>query len=110
MKRKNLKYRDLPLEMQNIAEIGYGHIQRAQNPTVNHMLKRIKEFQEKYQREGAVVSVKEKRIAYKKLSDFQLKWQGKQSDKEALIFFKKNPKEEFFKSSYGFQHFRPFKI
>lgn len=66
---KFLKYRDLPLELRDQVDCTYGHIQRAQNPTVNHILKRLKRFEKMYTEEGADVSAREKRAAIDKLEN-----------------------------------------
>ena len=69
-KTKFLKYRDLPWELRDQVDFTYGHIQRAQNPTVEHILKRLKKFEETYTAEGADVSAQEKREAIDKLESF----------------------------------------
>ena len=69
-KSKFLKYRDLPGELKNRVIFTYGHIQRAQNPTVKHILKRLKRFEETYKAEGADVSAQEKRDAIDKLENY----------------------------------------
>ena len=48
----------------------YGHIQKAQNPTVKHILERLKRFEKMYAEEGAEVSAQEKREAIDKLEDY----------------------------------------
>ena len=68
--KKFLKYRDLPLELKNKVDFTYGHIQKAQNPTVRHILKRLKRFEKMYAEEGAEVSAKEKREAIDKLESY----------------------------------------
>ena len=69
-KTKFVKYRDLPWELRDQVDFTYGHIQRAQNPTVKHILKRLKKFEEMYNTEGATVSAQEKRDAIDKLEDY----------------------------------------
>ena len=69
-KSKFLKYRDLPWELKNRVDFTYGHIQRAQNPTVKHILKRLKKFEETYKAEGADVSAQEKRDAIDRLENY----------------------------------------
>ena len=70
-KRKTLlKYRDLPWELRDQVDFTYGHIQKAQNPTVKHILERLKRFEKMYAEEGAEVSAQEKREAIDKLEDY----------------------------------------
>ena len=69
-KTKSLKYRDLPWELKNRVDFTYGHVQKAQNPTVKHILKKLKKFEEMYNTEGATVSAQEKRDAIDKLEDY----------------------------------------
>ena len=69
-KRKFLKYRDLPWELRDQVDFTYGHIQRAQNPTVKHILERLKKYEETYRAEGADVSAQEKRDAIDKLESY----------------------------------------
>ena len=68
--KKSLKYRDLSRELK--AQIGfpYGHIQKAQNPTVKHILERLKKFEKMYAEEGAEISAQEKREAIDKLEGY----------------------------------------
>ena len=68
--KKSLKYRDLPWELKDRVDFTYGHIQRAQNPTVSHIVKRLKRFEKMYAEEGADVSAREKREAIDKLEDY----------------------------------------
>ena len=68
--KKFLKYRDLPWELRDQVDFTYGHIQRAQNPTINHILKRLKRFEKVYTEEGANVSAQEKRKAIDKLENY----------------------------------------
>lgn len=65
-----LKYRDLPWELRDQVDFAYGHIQRAQNPTVSHIVKRLKKFEKMYQEEGADVSAREKREAIDRLEGY----------------------------------------
>ena len=67
---KSLKYRDLPWELKDQVDFTYGHIQRAQNPTVNHIVKRLKRSEKMYSEEGAYVSAREKREAIDKLENY----------------------------------------
>ena len=70
-KRKTfLKYRDLPWELRDQVDFTYGHIQKAQNPTIKHILERLKKFEKMYAEEGAEVSAQEKREAIDKLEDY----------------------------------------
>lgn len=62
-KSKNLKYRDLSREYKDCVDFAYGHIQRAQNPTVRHIIKNLSRREKMYDAEGAYVSAKEKRDA-----------------------------------------------
>ena len=66
-KSKNLKYRDLAWELKDCVDFAYGHIQRAQNPTVRHIIKSLLRREKMYEAEGAYVSAKEKRDARLKL-------------------------------------------
>ena len=68
--KKFLKYRDLPWELRDQVDFTYGHIQRAKNPTINHIVKRLKRFEKVYTEEGADVSAREKREAIDKLEDY----------------------------------------
>ena len=68
--KKSLKYRDLPWELKDQVDFTYGHIQKAQNPTVKHILERLKKFEKMYVEEGAEVSVQEKREAIDKLEGY----------------------------------------
>ena len=68
--KKLLKYRDLPWELMDQVDFAYGHIQQAQNPTIGHILKRLKRFEKMYQEEGADVSACEKRKAIDKLEAY----------------------------------------
>ena len=65
-----MKYRDLPWELKDQVDFTYGSVQRAQNPTVNHIVKRLKRFEKMYTEEGADVSAREKREAIDKLEDY----------------------------------------
>ena len=67
---KLLKYRDLPWELRNQVDVTYGHIQRAQNPTIQCILKRLKKFEKMYFEEGADVSAREKREAIDQLENY----------------------------------------
>ena len=69
-RKKLLKYRDLPWELRDQVDFTYGHIQRAQNPTVNHIVKRLKRFEKIYTEEGADVSAREKRTAIDQLESY----------------------------------------
>ena len=68
--KKSLKYRDLPWELRDQVDFTYGHIQKAQNPTVKHILERLKKFEKIYVEEGADVSAQEKREAIDKLEGY----------------------------------------
>ena len=68
--KKLLKYRDLPWELRDQVDFTYGHIQKAQNPTLTHILKRLKKFEKMYVQEGADVSAQEKREAIDKLENY----------------------------------------
>ncbi len=69
-RKKLLKYRALPWELRDQVDFTYGHIQRAQNPTVNHIVKRLKRFEKIYTEEGADVSAREKRTAIDQLESY----------------------------------------
>ena len=45
--RKSLKYRDLPWELRDQVDFTYGHIQKAQNPTVKHIVEKLKKYEKK---------------------------------------------------------------
>ena len=69
-RKKLLKYRDLPWELRGQVDWTYGHIQKAQNPTVRHILERLKRWEKMYTEEGANVSAQEKRTAIDKLENY----------------------------------------
>ena len=70
-KEKNfLKYRDLPWELRDQVDFTYGHIQKAQNPTVKHILEKLKKYEKKYSEEGADVTAQENREAINKLEGY----------------------------------------
>ena len=69
-KSKSLKYRDLPLELKNRVNFTYGHVQKAQNPTMKHILNRLKKYEKIYIEEGAEFSAQEKREAIDKLEQY----------------------------------------
>ena len=66
-KTQQIKYRDLPWTLRNQVDFTYGHVQKAQNPTIKHILKRLKRFEKMYAEEGAEVSAQEKREAIDQL-------------------------------------------
>ena len=68
--KKLLKYRDLPWQLRNQVDGTYGHIQRAQNPTLNHIIRQLKKFEKMYTEEGANVSAQEKRSAIDNLESY----------------------------------------
>ncbi len=68
--KKSIKYRDLPWELRDQVDFAYGHVQKAQNPTVQHILKRLKKFEKIYAEEGATASVQEKREAIDQLESY----------------------------------------
>ena len=68
--KKSLKYRDLSRELKDQIGFTYGHIQKAQNPTVKHILERLKKFEKMYAEEGAEISAQEKREAIDKLEGY----------------------------------------
>ncbi len=70
LKKKSLKFRDLPLDLRGPVIFTYGHIQKAQNPTVRHILERLKRLEKKYTEEGACVSAQEKRETIDKLENY----------------------------------------
>ena len=59
--KKSLKYRDLPWELRDQVDFTYGHIQKAQNPTIKHILKRLKKFKKMYAEEGLKSLLKKKK-------------------------------------------------
>ena len=65
-----LKYRDLPWELRDQVDFTYGHIQKAQNPTLKHILKKLKKYEKKYSEEGADVTAQENREAINKLEGY----------------------------------------
>ena len=65
-----LKYRDLPWELRDHVDFTYGHIQKAQNPTLKHILERLKKYEKKYSEEGADVTAQENREAIDKLEGY----------------------------------------
>ena len=69
-KNQQIKYRDLPWELRNQVDFTYGHVQKAQNPTIKHIVKRLKKFEKVYTEEGADVSAKEKREAIDQLEGY----------------------------------------
>ena len=69
-KKQQIKYRDLPWELRNQVDFTYGHVQKAQNPTIKHIVKRLKKFEKVYTEEGADVSAKEKREAIDQLEGY----------------------------------------
>ena len=69
-KTKFLKYRDLPWELKNRVDFTYGHIQKAQNPTVKHILEKLKKYEKKYADQGAYVTAEENRDAIDKLENY----------------------------------------
>lgn len=70
-KRKTfLKYRDLPWDLRDQVDFTYGHIQKAQNPTVKHILEKLKKYEKKYSEEGADVTARENREAINKLEGY----------------------------------------
>ena len=69
--RKNLlKYRDLPWELKDQIDFTYGHIQKSQNPTIKHILERLKKYEKKYLDEGAEITAKENRKAIDSLENY----------------------------------------
>ena len=65
-----LKYRDLPWELRDQVDFTYGHIQKAQNPTLKHILEKLKKYEKKYSEEGADVTAQENREAIDKLEGY----------------------------------------
>lgn len=70
MKKSPLKYRDLPWELKNRVDFTYGHVQKAQNPTVKYILERLKKYEKKYLEEGAEVTAGENREAINKIESY----------------------------------------
>jgi len=69
-KSKSLKYRDLPWELRDQVDFTYGHIQKAQNPTVKHILAKLKKYEKRYLEEGANVTAQENREAIDQLESY----------------------------------------
>ena len=69
-KNQQIKYRDLPWELRNQVDFTYGHVQKAQNPTIKHIVDRLKKFEKMYVEEGAEVSAQEKREAIDQLEGY----------------------------------------
>ena len=61
--RGGLKYRDLPWELRDQVDFAYGPIQRAQNPTVKHILTKLKAHEKEYVDQGAYKTAEEQREA-----------------------------------------------
>ena len=59
----SLKYRDLPWELRDQVDFAYGHIQKAQNPTVKHILTKLKKHEERSAASGAYKTAERKRTA-----------------------------------------------
>ena len=68
--KKILKYRDLPWELRGQVDFNYGHVQKAQNPAVKHVLKRLKRFEKMYSEKGAEITAQEQREAIDKLENY----------------------------------------
>ena len=62
-KQGALKYRDLPWELRDQVDFAYGHIQKAQNPTVKHILTKLKQHEQRSASTGAYKTAEEQRIA-----------------------------------------------
>ena len=60
----------MPRELKDQVDFTYGHIQKAQNSTVKHILERLKKFEKMYTEEGAEISAQEKREAIDKLENY----------------------------------------
>ena len=69
-RKKLLKYRDLPWDLRDQVNCTYGHIQKAQNPTIKHILEKLKRYENKYSNEGAYVTAQENREAINKLEGY----------------------------------------
>lgn len=69
--RKNaLKYRDLPWELKDQVDFTYGHIQKSQNPTIKHILERLKKYEKRYSEDGAEITAKENRNVIDRLESY----------------------------------------
>ena len=68
--KRSIKYRDLPWELKDQVDFTYGHIQKAQNPTVKHIVEKLKKYEKKYSEEGASVTAQENREAIDKLEGY----------------------------------------
>ena len=62
-----LKYRDLPWELRDQVDFAYGSIQRAQNPTVKHILTKLKAHEQRSTSSGAYKTAERKREAINNL-------------------------------------------
>ena len=69
-KTTQIKYRDLPWELRDQVDFTYGHVQKAQNPTIKHIVERLKKYEKMYEEEGAEVSAQEKREAIDQLENY----------------------------------------
>ena len=65
-----LKYRDLPWELRDQVDFTYGHVQKAQNPTIKHIVERLKKYEKKYLEQGAPVTAQENREAIDQLEGY----------------------------------------
>lgn len=70
LKKKSLKYKDLPWELKGQINFTYGHIQKAQNPTVRHILEKLKKHEKEYIETGAEVTAQENRDTIDKLEGY----------------------------------------
>ena len=69
-KPTQLKYRDLPWTLRNQVDFTYGHVQKAQNPTIKHIVERLKKYEKKYLEQGAPVTAQENREAIDQLEGY----------------------------------------
>jgi len=69
--KKSIKYRDLPWELRDQVDFTYGHIQKAQNPTLKHILEKLKKHEKQYLEEGAPVNAQENREAIDQLEAYR---------------------------------------
>lgn len=70
IKFKQVKYRDLPLDLRNQVDFTYGHIQKTQNSTVKHIIEKLKKHEKIYIEKGVPVTAQENREAIDKLEGY----------------------------------------
>ena len=68
--KSSLRYKDLPQDLKDEVELSYGNISRSQNPTINHIIKVIKECEKKYLKQGFTKTSDQNRMAIDLLEEF----------------------------------------